>query len=77
MSIVRIDPPLVAVAPQLPDVDMGASEDSDSVTKCGRCLVNFVRHPPNGAGDPPTWWVCPQCRTLLRRQVQIELTVGA
>jgi len=64
MPIVRTDRPLVSVTPELPDEDVEANEDSDSV-KCGRCRLNFIRHPSIGAGDPPKWWVCPQCRSRL------------
>jgi hypothetical protein len=51
-----------AAALKLLDVDVEAKDDSDSVTKCGRCGRSFL-HPSTGSGDPPKWWVCPSCRS--------------
>jgi len=65
MLVDPIDRLLVAVAPESPDVDMEASEDSDSVTKCGRCRLNFDRHPSIAPGDSSRWSLCPPCRSRL------------
>jgi hypothetical protein len=35
------------------------------VTRCGRCRLNFVRHPSISTGDAPRWWLCPPCRSRL------------
>jgi hypothetical protein len=35
------------------------------VTRCGRCRLNFVRHPSISPGDSPRWWLCPPCRSRL------------
>jgi hypothetical protein len=65
MVVLPLHPPLLAVAPQLPDVDDDDSENGDAVTKCGRCRLNFVRHPSISPGDSPRWWLCPPCRSRL------------
>jgi hypothetical protein len=69
MSVSPLHPPLVAVAPapapQLALADTDENEDGDAVTKCGRCRLNFVRHPSISPGDSPRWWLCPPCRTRL------------
>jgi len=64
MPAVPTNRPLFPVAADLSDDDVEASDDSDSV-QCGRCRLNFIRHPSIGAGDPPKWWVCPECRRRL------------
>jgi hypothetical protein len=65
MPVVRIARPLVAVAPELSDVDTEANENTDPTTKCGRCGECFVRHPSMGLGDTAKWWLCPPCRSRL------------
>jgi hypothetical protein len=65
MSVTPFHPPLVAVAPQLLDLDSDENESGDPVTKCGRCRLNFVRHPSISPGDSARWWLCPPCRTRL------------
>lgn len=69
MTVAPIHPPLSAVATALPegdpqDVDVDSDGD-DPVTRCGRCRLNFVRHPSISAGDLPKWWLCPPCRSRL------------
>jgi hypothetical protein len=46
-------------------VDTDENESGDAVTRCGRCRLNFVRHPSISVGDPPRWWLCPPCRSRL------------
>jgi hypothetical protein len=65
MSVTPIHPPLIAVAPQLADDEAEDNENGDPVTMCGRCRLNFVRHPSISAGDSPKWWLCPACRSRL------------
>lgn len=65
MTTSPFHPPLIAVAPQLADVDTDENESGDAVTRCGRCRLNFVRHPSISVGDPPRWWLCPPCRSRL------------
>jgi hypothetical protein len=65
MPVSSFPQPLAAVAPQLPDVDLDESVDADAVTKCGRCRLNFVRHPSISASDSPKWWLCSPCRSRL------------
>jgi hypothetical protein len=61
MPVEPVDQRLVAVGQELPDPEVDANEDGDSVTKCGHCGRSFP-HPSIGLGDPPKWWVCPSCR---------------
>jgi hypothetical protein len=65
MAVSPIHPPLVAVASQLPEIDPDENENGDPVTRCGRCRLNFVRHPSISPGDSPRWWLCPPCRSRL------------
>jgi hypothetical protein len=67
MSVAPPYPPLAAVATEVPhaDVDENVDENGESVTKCGRCRLTFVRHPSISAGDAPRWWLCPPCRSRL------------
>jgi hypothetical protein len=65
MAVSPFPVPLAAVAPQLPEVDAHENADGDAVTKCGRCRLNFVRHPSISPGDSPKWWLCAPCRTRL------------
>lgn len=65
MSVGPFRPPVPAGAPQLPDLDPDEDESGDAVSKCGRCRLNFVRHPSIGPGDSPRWWLCPPCRSRL------------
>jgi hypothetical protein len=65
MAVPPIHPPLVAVASQLPEIDPDENENGDPVTRCGRCRLNFVRHPSISPGDSPRWWLCPPCRSRL------------
>lgn len=65
MAVPPLHPPLVAVAPQLPEADPDENENGDPVTRCGRCRLNFVRHPSISPGDSPRWWLCPPCRSRL------------
>ena len=67
MSVVPIHPPLLAVAPALPDVDTEANELVDPV-KCGRCRLSFLQHPSVVPGDSARWWLCPPCRARLLGQ---------
>ena len=65
MVVPSFPQPLVAVATPLPDVDEQENVDGDSLTKCGRCRLNFVRHPSISADDSPKWWLCAPCRARL------------
>ncbi len=65
MSVSPIHPPLAAIAPQLSDLDPEDNDSGEPVTKCGRCRLNFVRHPSISPGDSPKWWLCPPCRSRL------------
>ena len=65
MAVSPIHPPLVAVASPLPEIDQDENENGDPVTRCGRCRLNFVRHPSISPGDSPRWWLCPPCRSRL------------
>jgi hypothetical protein len=65
MAVPPTHPPLVAVASQLPEIDPDENENGDPVTRCGRCRLNFVRHPSISPGDSPRWWLCPPCRSRL------------
>jgi hypothetical protein len=65
MSVSPLHPALAAVAPQLSDEDVDEDESGDAMTRCGRCRLNFVRHPSISAGDSARWWLCPPCRTRL------------
>lgn len=65
MDVSSFQPPLLAVAPQLAEVEIEENESGDPVTKCGRCRLNFVRHPSISPGDSPRWWLCPPCRSRL------------
>ena len=55
--------PRVAVAPELPGTR--ANENRELVTRCGRCRLNFVRHPSITPSHSSKWWLCPPCRTRL------------
>jgi hypothetical protein len=57
--------PLVAVAPELPEMSKEADESADLATKCGRCRLSFLRHPSIAPGDSARWWLCPPCRMRL------------
>jgi hypothetical protein len=46
-------------------VDFDEAEGAEPVTRCGRCRLNFVRHPSISAEDSPRWWLCPPCRARL------------
>ena len=65
MSVSPPYPPLAAVAAQSPDADVDEDESGDAMTKCGRCRLNFVRHPSVGPDDSSKWWLCPPCRSRL------------
>jgi hypothetical protein len=65
MTTSPFHPPLIAVAPQLAEVDTDENQSSEAVTTCGRCRLKFVRHPSISVGDAPRWWLCPPCRTRL------------
>ena len=71
MSVAPPYPPLSAVAPDVSpanedvDEDVDVGENGESVTKCGRCRLTFVRHPSISVGDAPRWWLCPPCRSRL------------
>jgi hypothetical protein len=65
MSVSPLHPPLPVVAPQLDAVDFDEAEGAEPVTRCGRCRLNFVRHPSISAEDSPRWWLCPPCRARL------------
>jgi len=65
MAVPSFPQPLVAVATPLPDVDEHENVDGDAMTKCGRCRLNFVRHPSISSHDSPKWWLCAPCRTRL------------
>lgn len=44
----------------------GPTDSSDDTrTICGRCRRVYPRHPSITLGDPPKWWVCPDCRHRL------------
>jgi len=64
MPVVPIRRPFAAVA-EIVHMDAGANEGADSLTKCGRCRLSFVRHPSVGSGDSAKWWLCPPCRSAL------------
>ncbi len=65
MAVAPFHPPLSAVAAPLPDLDPDDDDNGDPVTRCGRCRLNFVRHPSISAGDSAKWWLCPPCRSRL------------
>jgi len=68
VSVVPTDPhmTLVVAEPLGADVESESDElDAEAVTKCGRCRLNFVRHPSISPGDSPRWWLCPPCRSRL------------
>jgi hypothetical protein len=67
MSVVPLRSPLTLIAPQPCEVDSGPEENEnrDPVTKCGRCRINFVRHPSISPDDSAKWWLCPPCRSRL------------
>ena len=65
MEVSSFPQPLVAVATPLPDEDEQEIVDGDAMTKCGRCRLNFVRHPSISSGDSPKWWLCAPCRARL------------
>ena len=67
MSVVPLRPPLTLIAPQPCEVDSeeDENESGDPVTKCGRCRINFVRHPSISLDDSAKWWLCPPCRSRL------------
>lgn len=65
MEVTPLHLPLIAAASALPDVDADENENGDPVTRCGRCRLNFVRHPSITPGDSARWWLCPPCRTRL------------
>ena len=65
MTVSPLHPPLIAVAPQLADDELEENEGGDPVTMCGRCRLNFVRHPSISVADSPKWWLCPSCRSRL------------
>jgi hypothetical protein len=65
MSGSPLHPTLAAVAPQLSDTVDEENESGDAMTRCGRCRLNFVRHPSISPGDSPRWWLCPPCRSRL------------
>jgi len=65
VSVSPLHPPVPEAAFQLTDVDLDENESGDPVTRCGRCRLNFVRHPSISPGDAPRWWLCPPCRSRL------------
>ncbi len=65
MSVAPLVPALALTGPAPGDVDQEELESDDSVTTCGRCRVNFVRHPSIGTDDEARWWLCPPCRSRL------------
>jgi hypothetical protein len=68
MAVSPFQPPMAAVAPRLDHGDVVENEEGDGgepVTKCGRCRLNFVRHPSISPGDSPRWWLCSACRSRL------------
>ena len=66
MEVTHLQFPLVAAAsPLADDDDVEENENGDPVTRCGRCRLNFVRHPSITPGDSARWWLCPPCRTRL------------
>jgi hypothetical protein len=65
MSVSPLHPPLAAIASPMPDVEEDENESGEAVTRCGRCRLNFVRHPSISPGDSPRWWLCSPCRSRL------------
>jgi len=65
MTVAPFHPPLSAVAAPLADLDIDDDDNGDPVTRCGRCRLNFVRHPSITAGDSAKWWLCSPCRSRL------------
>ena len=65
MPVVPIRRPFAAVTAEIVDMDAGAHEGADPLTKCGRCRLSFLRHPSIGLGDSAKWWLCPPCRSAL------------
>lgn len=65
MSVGPLYSPLVALAPEPPEMSTEADESPDPVTKCGRCRLSFLRHPSIVPSDTAKWWLCPACRIRL------------
>ena len=58
-------PPLVAVATGILDAEAADHESSDAVKTCGRCRLDFARHPSIDLDESARWWLCPTCRIRL------------
>lgn len=67
MPVAPFHPPLTLMAPQPCEVeaDEDGNDRGDPVTRCGRCRLNFVRHPSISPDDSAKWWLCSPCRSRL------------
>jgi len=65
MTVIPIGRFFAPAPAEILEVDTAENESADPVTKCGRCRLNFVRHPSIAVGDSPKWWLCPPCRARL------------
>jgi hypothetical protein len=64
MPVIPIIRP-AAVATELLDGEPADNKSADPVRKCGRCRLNFVRHPSIDLDNSTKWWLCPPCRIRL------------
>jgi hypothetical protein len=65
MPIVPFGQRDVAGAAELLDAIEAAGESAGSVTKCGRCRLDFIQDPSMAPSDSPKWSLCPPCRVRL------------